>query len=238
MAAGRLIIPVFILFTGLLSGTAGPEVHPIQKPAIEKFAYTESDWSGKLDSLCSIYGSNKTIPEEIELQALLALSHYPELKDIPIEFILKEAIIPLASRPKPKTIFGKKDKRLYKVVISTGGMDQMEEILLHNLPFNAQVGIIGHELAHVSDYIGMSYSEIMSFACAYLYPHFREGIEKHTDASTIEHGLGWQLLDYAEYVRSVPSAIEKGTDWMDKYYLNPENIRKVMENIGYNMNTE
>ena len=167
------------------------------------------------------------------MSPVLALSHYPELRKIPIDFQVEKALVPLASWPKTKSVFNEREKRTYKVVISDNSLEPMEEILFHNLPFNSQVGILGHELAHVADYIQMSYSEIMSFAYAYLFQKFRSGIEKHTDVSTIEHGLGWQLLEYAEYVRNVPSNVEKGSDWMDKYYLDPQSIRRIMSELDY-----
>jgi len=42
--------------------------------------------SGLYYSLLEHYGKNKTLAEGFEIQCLLALSHYPELKETPIEF--------------------------------------------------------------------------------------------------------------------------------------------------------
>ena len=62
----------------------------------------------------------------------------------------------------------------------------------------------------------------------YLCGAFRASMEKGTDMRTIEHGLGWQLLEYAEHVRELSGSFNKQTDFMDKYCMNPEDIRMLI----------
>jgi len=176
-------------------------------------------------------GTNKSLPENFELQALLALSHYPELKDIRIEFHEESAMIPLSSRPRIKSLLRNKSKRIYKVVISNKSLEEMEDILLDKQPFNSQVGIIGHELAHTGHYSTMGFFSITGMGIAYIFPGYRARYEKVTDFETIKHGLGWQLLEFAEFTRSRPSVTEKSIRWMDKYYLNPEEIKMFMDEM-------
>ena len=178
-----------------------------------------------IDSLEKVFGQHKIIPEEYRSQILLALSFYPQLKDTRIEFLLEPAVIPISSRPKPATVFYKKSKRWYCIVISSGSMEGMEDALLENLSFEAQVGVIGHELGHTVFYKDRSSWDLIGIGIAYPFNKFRQKFEKETDVRTIEHGLGWQLLKWAEELRPPGSS----TEFLDTYYLRPEEIRKIME---------
>lgn len=191
-------------------------------------AYHEDDYTIGYDSLLAEYGYMKELPEGFELQTLLALQHYPELRNTHIEFIVKKAFIPLASRPTIFSLIRKRDKRTYRVIISDESLPQMESVLLKNLPFNAQVAIIGHELAHAADYQTMNNTRLMWTGILYFWGPFRASMEKGTDLRTIEHGLGWPLLEYAEYVREVSGISERQTNFMDKFYMNPDEIRAVI----------
>ena len=179
------------------------------------------------DSLEFIYGRNKIIPELYKDQILLALAHYPELKETRIEFIVEPAVIPIASRPKPSTVFYSKPNRWYCIVISDDGMDGMEPALLENLSFNSQVGVIGHELGHTAYYKDRSPMGLVGLALAYPFNKFRVKFERETDLRTVDHGLGWQLLEWALELRKGES-----NDFLDKYYLTPGEIEEAMSKSG------
>jgi len=179
------------------------------------------------DSLEYLYGRNKIIPTEYKNQILLALAHYPELTNVNIEFIVEPSLIPIASRPKPSTIFHAKANRWYCIVISNDGLDEMEYALLENLSFNAQIGVIGHELGHTLYYMDRSSSNLIGLALAYPFSKFQQKFEKETDLRTIDHGLGWQLLQWAEEIRKGESS-----EFLDSSYLTPAEIKKVMEISG------
>jgi hypothetical protein len=184
--------------------------------------------SGIADSLESIYGHHKIIPKEYRSQILMALSFYPQLKTTKIEFIVEPSVIPISSRPKPSTIFNREPDRWYCIVISNEGPDIMKEALLKNLSYNAQVGVIGHELGHTVFYRKRSSLGLVALGVAYPFNKFRMKFEKETDKRTIEHGLGWQLLKWAEELR--PEGIS--TEFLDTYYLTPEEIIQVMDDTG------
>ena len=115
------------------------------------------------------------------------------------------------------------------MIISDESLPQMENVLLKNLPFNAQVAIIGHELAHAVEYETFNSYQLSAVGLLYFLGSFRASMEKGTDRRTIEHGLGWQLLEYAEHVRQVSGSNKKQIDFMDKFYMNPEEIKKLID---------
>lgn len=192
--------------------------------------YNQDKYKNSFDSLNAIYGKYKQLPDGYEIQALLALSHYPELKEIRIDFIYRKAMIPLSSRPRLLSTFRKKEKWRYKVVISSESLDAMENILVKNLPLNSQIGIIGHELAHSVYYQNQNFFQIIGIGIMYFFPKFRAKFERDTDIRTIDYGLGWQLLEYAAYVRNINDLSNSNFD-MDKYYLNPQEIEEYMNQL-------
>ena len=200
--------------------------YPSADPVI---AYNAGYYEHSLDSLVCELGYRKELPVGFELQTLLALKHYPELTNTRINFIVKKAFIPLASRPSLISLLRRRDKRTYRVIISDESLPQMESVLLKNLPFNAQIAIIGHELAHAAEYQTLNSYELMYTGVLYVWGSFRASMEKGTDRRTIEHGLGWQLLEYAEHVREVSGSNKKQIDFMDKFYMTPDEIRTHIE---------
>ena len=93
-------------------------------------AFDNKTDSATYQILLEKYGTNKVLPKGYELQTLYALSFYPELTDVPIEFIIEEAFIPLSSRPDPLTVLFPWLKRKYIVSISKKTVDYLEPILL------------------------------------------------------------------------------------------------------------
>ena len=123
--------------------------------------YSERGERGRFQELLYEYGQNKSLPPGFELQALLALSHYPELKTVNIRFVDDDVDIPLSSRPHQASLLKGAEKRHYLVVIDSNREQGNGAFLLKNQPFNAQVGILGHELAHTVYYLDRSFSALL-----------------------------------------------------------------------------
>jgi len=224
-----------ILFSIFLLGVSACKVEHHDYPLVEPVStYLANDYD--LDSLNSLYGFRKDLPAGFELQTLLALRHYPELNNTHVKFIVKKAFIPLSSKPSLFSLLRKRNKRTYRVIISDQTLPQMDAILLKNLPFNAQVAIIGHELAHTAEYQTLNSYQLQYTGILYVWGDFRASMEKGTDLRTIEHGLGWQLLEYAIHVREVSGSDKRQVGFMDKFYMNPQEIRKVIDQSEFYQN--
>ncbi|QNL22422.1 hypothetical protein HZR84_10880 [Hyphobacterium sp. CCMP332] len=184
----------------------------------------------KLKDLKSKFGRNKGIPKKYELQILLALSHYPQLNDVSIEFIEKKVFAPLSALPSVPSMISPLTNRKYRVIISLKSTIEMERILLKNLPLNAQVGVIGHELAHILDYDQRSFSELLAVAINYgVNPAYHAWYEKKTDLRAIENGLGWELYAYSKYVRTIFGSEEREVNLSDDFYLHFNEILYEMQ---------
>jgi len=102
--------------------------------------------------LYSIYRNKKKIPDEIKAQALIALSFYPELENTHITFRFRKRTTPLSSRPRLFSLLKRKKNRKYVITISTKTTSRLALILFVNLPYNAQIGVLGHEIGHIVEY--------------------------------------------------------------------------------------
>jgi hypothetical protein len=181
------------------------------------------------------YGKNKTIPKEYEKQILIALSYFPELKNITIEFRLKKTDTPLSARPKLFGLFQAAKKRKYIVTISEATKAKLEPILFKNLNFNAQIGVLGHELSHISDYITKGFGKMSNLLLIELFSKKQvDQFEARTDLICINHGLGHQLLEWSKWVR-INLKVEnwRGASNINcmssrERYLNPETIGNIL----------
>lgn len=165
--------------------------------------YIPEQEQAQYEELLEEYGRNKKLPEGYELQALLALAHYPELKDVRIEFAFKKCDIPLYTQPRIATLFKPADQRIYEIVICDETRKEMRPTLLRNLDFNTQVGVLGHELGHVVDFLDKNLLKVIKTGILYAIKKYKHRLEAGTDHVAIKHGLGWQLLGYAQLVEKL-----------------------------------
>lgn len=167
---------------------------------------------------------------------LLALRFYPELKNTKIQFVTKNTLTPLSARPSFLSIFKKARKRKYKIIISKRSIQKLDPIIFKNLTFNSQIGVIGHELAHIADFNKMKLKHFIKLAFKHFSKRSMDSFEFNTDKSCIEHGLGHQLLSWSEEVR-VKLAIQKWGGANNpvgehERYMNPSTIIKYYNSLS------
>ena len=113
----------------------------------------------------SITFNNKIIPQSILKEARIALSHYPELKNTPIEFHFKKNIKKSIMQAQPKflSIFKKSENRSYLIIINKNFNIENKEFVIYDIPSEALIGWIGHELGHITDYNNRSGVNLLMF---------------------------------------------------------------------------
>lgn len=189
--------------------------------------YPESMAPAELSSLRTEFGAKKEIPAHLEAQTLIALSFYPELKDVAIRFKYSDLKTTMAARPTLPSAF-RDNRRVYTIYIDALCAHQ-HGILLDQVPFNAQIGLIGHELAHIKYYEQLNSFQVMKLAAVYLLDKQKEKYEKFTDDLTIRQGLGWQLWQWSQFVHYESNASADYRAYKAQFYLKPEEIA---ERIG------
>ncbi|MES1215477.1 MAG: hypothetical protein ABUT20_08170 [Bacteroidota bacterium] len=174
---------------------------------------------------------HKKILKEYELPILTALSHFPELKNLRINFVSREKYTPLSTRPAFMSMIKRKSRRTYIVTISSKSIDTLSHLLYKNLSLTEQIGIMGHELSHVVDFDNKNFFQSLHNAIGHLSKRFLDKMEYKTDMICIKHGLGRYLEAYSlhvrttmhvKYWRGVDHVFEKN-DHVERY-MNPATI--------------
>jgi hypothetical protein len=181
------------------------------------------------------FGLNKTYPAEIEKQVLIALSWYPELKNTPIKFRIKRRHSIALTRATFGGILQPAVSRHYVITISDSTESILSPILFKKQSFNAQVGIIGHELAHVVQYSQMNSFGLTRYLVSNISAKYVDRFEFNADAICIAHGLGYQLLAWSSFIRKAMNTESwRGPDHVHRKkqrerYMNPATILKRIE---------
>lgn len=180
----------------------------------------------------------KKIPPDIIPQVLVALSYYPQLLDTKIVFRYRKRNTPLSSRPRVWSTFRRKENRTYVITISNKTNKRLTPILFSNLPYNAQIGVLGHELAHISTYSSKTSGQLLGLYLSLLKSKNVDAFELDTDLTCIAQGLGHQLLAWSRYVREeldilewrgAPKANYRKRDSKEELrYMNPKTIKEQM----------
>ena len=179
------------------------------------------------------YAKHKKIPLAYEQEALSALSHFPELKNVPIKFRVKKSVATLKTRPTFWSMFMPRGHRGYVIVISNKTISKLTPLTVENLPEDARVGVIGHELSHVVDFSKKTMWQSFKTAIGHLSKRYMDSLEYHTDQICIEHGLGKELETWSSYIRNtMHTQYWRGADFVKRgdthyeRYMNPSTIEK------------
>lgn len=215
----KKIDPRNLMILVLITLTSGIYAQSLKAPRL----YSEVIWAPKIDSLREAVGQNKTFIPKYELASLVALMHYPELKHTHILFETKSLGSTMAARPKGLNVLKKKGKRLYVVIINN---TPNVKVPVDSVSFNAKVGVIGHELAHILDYEHKGSLRVMGNGLGYVSKKFRAKFERATDQRTIDHGLGWQCYDWSHYVYHYEHTPQEYLEYKKKTYMSYEEIEQ------------
>ncbi|MDT0645250.1 hypothetical protein RM545_00995 [Zunongwangia sp. F260] len=183
----------------------------------------------------SLKFSNKIVPEVIWREAYVALSHYPELKDTPIEFRFKKNIKKsfMQAQPKIGDFLKRKGKRSYFIMISERFNIEGQEFDVTNVPSDVLIGWIGHELGHIMDYKNRSAVNMLWFGTKYVLSkrYIREA-ERAADTYAVNHGLGEYIIATKDFILNHAHLSEKYKNRIKSLYLSQEEIMELVEELN------
>lgn len=218
-----LALVCFISFVRAAESTKYPLVSSFEEDTLNQFAH------------------RKNIPEQFRKPILKALSYFPELKNMRIDFVVKKKYTPLSTRPSFWSMIKRKNHRTYIISISNQTIDTLSHLLYQNLASTEQVGVMGHELSHVVDFNAKNLFQSMASGICHISKRFVDKMEYKTDLICIQHGLGKYLEAYSlhvrktmhvNYWRGVDHVFEKD-DHIERY-MNPSTIEKYMQTATIN----
>ncbi len=152
-------------------------------------------------------------------------SVYIELSDLQscdIEIRRKKIKTTMASRPTFYSMFRKKSKRKYIIVVNSNS--EFKGVRLKDVPSEAQIGLFAHELMHVRDYQSQNFSGMVKRGWQYLSKRGKIKLEHHIDSMTIAAGFGKYLYEWSFYVLNNSSASEDYKAFKLETYMTPEAI--------------
>lgn len=188
--------------------------------------------SKNIKSLQDSFGTNKFIIPKFKLQCLVALSYFPSLKNTHIDFVYSNINTTMQCKPTVNSVIKNNTNREYVITINNNA--SFEGVLLSEVPFNAQIGVIGHELSHIIDYESQNTKGIINRGFDYLSEDTKKEFEYYIDSLTITIGLGWQLYDWADFVLNKSKASSEYKDFKRRIYLTPEMIlNQINKNSNY-----
>jgi len=173
------------------------------------------------------FRENKKIPKVIENEILKALSFYPELERVPLDFVFKQDIKKsvMQAQPKIKTMFSARKNWAYQINISALFKLTHTAIPIHQIPSDIMIGWIGHELGHIMDYHNRTIFGMIRFGFGYLFStkYIRQA-EKTADTYAVTHGLAYYIIETKNFILNHAELPERYKQKIARLYLSPDDI--------------
>lgn len=182
----------------------------------------------------AVFTQNKTIPKIIELQVLTALSHYPELKYTSIRFVftrkLKNSV--MAARPVISTLLGKREQRIYEILISPVFKLKNSIEPIHQISGDVLIGWIGHELGHIMDYERRTLWGVARFGLLYwLSSTYVRKAERVADTFAVNSGMAPYILATKAFILGHSGLSSRYKNKIKQLYLSPDDIVELVREI-------
>ncbi len=222
----------FILLWILITGFIG-QIQIVDSDTVSSEIKQTSEYQEESDPS---YLKNKIIPKELINPVMEALSFFPDLKDVDISFVYRENIGGSVMQAQPKLIslfFNPKEKRKYKIKITRNLVLGDEIVPIEEVPNDALVGWIGHELGHIMDYLDRSSANMMKFGMKYMLSK-KSLIEAEltADGYAIGCGMGHHILANKNYILNNEFFEESYKDKIRTLYMSPSQILSIQEMLG------
>ncbi|NJW51674.1 hypothetical protein HC175_01930 [Salinimicrobium sp. CDJ15-91] len=181
-----------------------------------------------------MFQDNKIIPTNILGEARLALSHYPELEAVKIEFRYKKNIKNafMQAQPNLADLFKDKKNRSYYVFMSSKFLIENEEFSMAEVPSEVLVGWLSHELGHIMDYREKSALQLLKFGTRYVTSeNFIRKAERTADTHAVNHGLGNYIFATKDFILNHSRLSDSYKKRKARLYLSPEAIRLLVNSL-------
>jgi hypothetical protein len=218
----RIFILAFVFISTFVFAQDSCEIdHVVKQHFLEQESFNDS-----LNYYRKLFRKTKKISKKddrLELAFYVALRHYPELKKTKIKVRFKKIKSTMVAQPEADFIVKSKNDRRYKIILNS----TKENIGMNyeDLTFNALVGWLGHELAHITDYSKKSNRQLVQFISNYLFSrkHMKH-TEKCADKEAVKRGLGYALYEGVHELFRNPKIFKKYKERNKEFYLTPDEI--------------
>lgn len=182
----------------------------------------------------SLEFNHKKVPDIIWREVYVALSHYPELKNTPIEFKFKKNIQKsfMQAQPKISGLLKRKKNRAYNIFISEKLKIEDEVFDVTTVPSDVLIGWIGHELGHIMDYRERSGMNMLWFGMKYLASKtYIQEAERMADTYAVNHGMGKYIIATKDFIINHAHLSPTYKARIKNLYLSQEEIMMLIDEI-------
>ena len=177
--------------------------------------------------------------EEIEEAFQRALSYYPALKETSIQLVftnqLKHSI--MAARPTVGSLFKKRKKRTYKILINPAFKLGYTIDSISRIPDSVMMGWLGHELGHIADYENKSTWSIIGMGVSYwLSRNYVRKAERVADTYAVASGMADYLVTKKQFILNHTELPLAYRTKIETLYPSPGDIDKLAAELGVESN--
>lgn len=160
------------------------------------------------------------IDETVKKTYVYCMKQFPDIPSENIKVRKKEQLIPLTTIPSPWNLFRKQSNWKYSINISTKTISRLSPILYDSLSKEGQIGVLSHELSHVSDFHSQGKGYLVKIFFSHLSKKKMDAFEFNTDLITIQKGMGKYLLAWSTDVREKLNI----ADWKGKETFTDQSV--------------
>jgi hypothetical protein len=124
------------------------------------------------------------------------LKFYPKMlvKNIVVKYTASKSVV--KTKPKFSSIFKMPNQRVYTVSFSKHTKSTLDSVLIDNLSFNSQLGLIANQVSLIEDMSTGGFFNFIAFYFRHITRNGRKRLYADAEHKTLEVGLGYQLLAY------------------------------------------
>jgi hypothetical protein len=119
---------------------------------------------------------------------------FPSLEYEKIKIIFKKTKRVTHVKPSFLCFFQAPKNRTYKVIFSTKSNPTLDSVLLHNLSFNSQLGMIASEVGNLKELSTDGFFNLVGWHFRQLSRRSRKKTDHDNDMKVLEVGCGYLLL--------------------------------------------
>lgn len=173
---------------------------------------------------------NWDFPEKYDSLIVFLADSLDDILDVNIKVKEKRIGTTMAMRPSFFSFFKKPEKRTY--VLCINDRDDFHGVLFRDVPHEARVGLLAHELMHVRDYQSRGFGGLVERGWQYLSKRGKHKFEHEIDQMVIDAGFGFFLYYWSAYVLDDSDVDEKYREFKRRVYMKPKTILTELNKLG------
>lgn len=173
---------------------------------------------------------NWDFPEKYDSLVVFLADSLDDILDVNIKVKEKRIGTTMAMRPSFFSFFKKPEKRTYVLCINNRA--DFSGVLFRDVPHEARVGLLAHELMHVRDYQSRGFGGLVERGWQYLSRRGKHKFEHEIDQMVIDGGFGFFLYYWSAYVLDDSDVDEKYREFKRRVYMKPKTILTELNKLG------